>query len=350
MNILENDTYNNDLKYISSLDVLWENLKNKTIFISGATGLIGSCFVDAIMYCNEIYNLNCKIYALGRSETKVKERFNKWLKTGLLKFIKYDINEGIVNTECDKVDFVLHLASNTHPVAYSTDPIGTITTNIIGTRNMLEFAKEHYCERFIFTSSCEIYGENRGDVEKIEEDYCGYINCNTLRAGYTESKRCGEALCQAYIKQKEMDIVIARLTRTFGPTMLMTDTKALSQFIKNGINNENIILKSKGEQFFSYTYVIDAVAGIIILMLCGENGEAYNISGEGIKLKELAKIIADISKTKVVFELPNETEKEGYSKVTNSILSSEKIEKLGWKANYKIEIGIKNTIKILKSK
>ena len=71
MNILENDTYNNDLKYISSLDVLWENLKNKTIFISGATGLIGSCFVDAIMYCNEIYNLNCKIYALGRSETKV---------------------------------------------------------------------------------------------------------------------------------------------------------------------------------------------------------------------------------------------------------------------------------------
>lgn len=95
----------------------------------------------------------------------------------------------------------------------------------------------------------------------FDEDYCGFINCNTLRAGYPESKRCGEALCQAYIRQKGLDIVIPRLTRSYGPTMLMSDSKAVSQFIKKGLAGEDIVLKSKGNQYYSYTYVADAVSG-----------------------------------------------------------------------------------------
>lgn len=348
MDILKNEVYQNDLKYVSMLNLPWEKLKDKKIFISGSTGLIGSCMIDALMYCNEKNNLNCKIYALGRNEIKAKERFSEWWKTGLLEFIQYDVNEPLNNNN-NKIDFILHLASNTHPVAYSTDPIGTITTNIIGTKNMLDFAKEHNCDRFVFASSCEIYGENRGDRESFNEEYCGYIDCNSLRAGYTESKRCGEALCQAYIKQKEMNIVIPRLTRTFGPTMLMTDTKAMSQFIKNGLNNENVVLKSKGEQIFSYTYVIDAITGILTVMLNGKNGEAYNISGDKIKLKDLANYIAEISNTKVVFDIPDEVEKDGYSKVMKSILVSDKIKKLGWTPNYGIKEALINTISILKT-
>ena len=136
------------------------------------------------------------------------------------------------NIAIDTVDYILHLASNTHPMQYSTDPIGTVTTNIIGVQNMLDFAVDHNATRFAFASSNEIYGENRGDVEFFNEDYCGYINSNTMRAGYPESKRCGEALCQAYKAQKGLDIVVPRLTRSYGPTMLMSDTKAVSQFIR----------------------------------------------------------------------------------------------------------------------
>ena len=223
------------------------------MLISGATGLIGSFLVDVIMHQNKVEELQCKVYALGRSEEKAKARFGYCYESEWFQFIPYDINKPFVRDDIGDIDYVLHLASNTHPVAYATDPIGTITTNIIGTQNMLDFAHAHHAKRCAFASSNEVYGENRGDVEKFDERYCGYIDCNTMRAGYPESKRCGEALCQAYIKQKGMDIVIPRLTRSYGPTMLMSDTKAISQFIRKAIAGEDIVLKSEGTQYYSYT-------------------------------------------------------------------------------------------------
>lgn len=349
MQIYENKLYQEDVKYIASLNLPWEKLNNKAVLISGASGLIGSCFIDTIMECNK-KGMNCKVYALGRNLQKAKKRFNYCWNSPLFEFITYDINEPLIGKDIENVDYVLHLASNTHPVAYATDPIGTITTNIIGTKNMLDFAVEKNVTRFAFASSNEIYGENRGDTEKFDEEYCGYINSNTMRAGYPESKRCGEALCQAYIQQKGLDIVIPRLTRSYGPTMLMSDTKAISQFIRKAICNEDIILKSEGTQYYSYTYVADAVSGLFTILLSGKCGEAYNIADDSsdIMLKDLASIIANTSGKNVVFELPDELEKSGYSKATKARLEGEKLRNIGWVPKYNIVQGIERTIKILK--
>ena len=265
-------------------------------------------------------------------------------------FIVHDINLPLDDIFPNKIDYIIHLASNTHPVAYATDPIGTVTANIIGTNNLLEYAVNHKTRRFMFASSNEIYGENRGDVEFFDEHYCGYIDSNTLRAGYPESKRCGEALCQAYLKQKDLDVVIPRLTRSYGPTMLMSDTKAISQFIKKGIEGEDIVLKSEGTQYYSYTYMLDAVAGLLTVLLKGDSGNAYNIADESgdIMLKDLASIIAGYADRKVVFELPDDVEKAGYSTATKARLAGSKIRKLGWKPRYNIRDGIIRTIEILK--
>lgn len=349
MQVHESKLYQEDIKYIASLNLPWKNLNNKVILISGASGLIGSCFIDTIMERNK-EGMNCKVYALGRNIDKAKKRFKYCWNNPLFEFITYDINEPLIGKNIGVVDYVLHLASNTHPVAYATDPIGTITTNIIGTKNMLDFAVEKKVTRFAFASSNEIYGENRGDIEKFDEEYCGYINSNTMRAGYPESKRCGEALCQAYIKQKGLDAVVPRLTRSYGPTMLMSDTKAISQFIRKAICNEDIILKSKGTQYYSYTYVADAVSGLFTILLCGKCGEAYNIADDAsdIMLKDLATIIADTSGKKVIFELPDDLEKAGYSKATKARLESSKLRAIGWEAKYDIMQGIQRTVDILK--
>lgn len=347
--MIKQDLYLEDVSYVASLTLPWDKLKNKSILITGASGLIGRFLVDVLMMKNIKDQLNCRVCALGRSVEKAKNVFDSYWNDDNFKFVSHDVNEPFVLEEDIHIFYVVHMASNTHPIAYASDPIGTIASNIIGTNYLLDFANRVGCERFLFASSNEIYGENRGDTELFDEKYCGYIDCNTLRAGYPESKRCGEALCQAYVKQKDMDVVIARLTRSYGPTMLSSDTKAISQFIKKGIAKEDIVLKSEGKQFYSYTYVSDAVSGLLTVLLKGECGQAYNIADESsdIMLKDLAELIAEHAGKKVVFELPDQTEAAGYSTATKARLNGNKVKALGWNARYDIQGGITRTLDML---
>ena len=204
--------------------------------------------------------------------------------------------------------------------------------------------------RFLLLSSVEIYGENRGDTEMFDESYCGYLNCNTLRAGYPEAKRVSEALCQAYIAEKGVDAVMIRLPRCYGPTMRMSDSKAAAQFIKKAVRGEDIVLKSEGNQLYSYAHAFDAVLGILWVLLTGETGQAYNLADErsNIKLKDLAKLAAEHAGSKVILDLPDETERRGYSTASKALLDAEKLRALGWKANYDINTGIRETINILR--
>ena len=76
MNLYQNNLYLEDIAATAQLDLPWEKLQNNSILISGSTGLLGSFLVDVLMTKNE-QGLNCKIYSLGRSEKKAKERFTK---------------------------------------------------------------------------------------------------------------------------------------------------------------------------------------------------------------------------------------------------------------------------------
>lgn len=336
--------YQQEMNRITKLSLQWQKFERKTIMLSGATGMIGKCMIDVFMLYNETiaqHGSEIRVIAISRNEAKARERFADYWDKECFTYLPCDVNVAI--PECGHVDYIVHAASNTHPLQYSQDSVGTITSNVLGTKNLLDYAVAHGAKQFCFVSSVEVYGENRGDVEKFDEKYLGYIDCNTLRAGYPESKRLGETLCNAYKQTYDLDFVIPRLSRCYGPTMLTSDTKAISQFIKKAAAGEDIVLKSEGTQKYSYSFVTDAVAGILYAMLLGQPGEAYNVADEAsdITLKELAETLAEIAGTKVVFDLPDETERRGYSTATKAMLDASKLETFGWKAQVHMPEGLR---------
>lgn len=339
--------YQEELRYILQQYDTKRLLQDKIIAVTGARGLIGGELIDAVMLGNRTEGLNCKVYAVARNKEAAVERFRDYLTSDFFRLVQADINSDEIQIE-ENIDYFVHGASNTHPVYYSSRPIETILTNTVGTYCVLDFASRHHCQRFLFLSSVEIYGENKGDTESFDENYLGYLNCNTLRAGYPEGKRVGETLCQAYIKEKGLDCVVARISRCYGPGLLKEDTKALSQFLNKACNGEDIVLKSKGDQYYSYVYAADVVSALFFLLGNGECGEAYNVTGKesDITLAELAELIAGMSGKQVIFQIPGETEQAGYSKATKALLDISKIQKMGWKSQYPIKEGIRRTLEM----
>ena len=130
----------------------------------------------------------------------------------------------------------------------------------------------------------------------------------------------------------------------------MSDSKASSQFIKKALDNEDIVLKSKGEQLFSYTYTADAVGAMLHILTHGAEGTAYNIACDdcNVRLKDFAMLCAEWAGKEVVFELPSETEQKGFSIATRAILDNARLLSIGWKPAYTMKDAVWRTLEILR--
>lgn len=331
--------YHEDIKNILKVRDIYA-LNGKSFLITGATGMVGVMLIDVLMALD-----NVTVYAVGRNKDKAKSRLGEYFDNPNFHFIEHDVC--VPFDDNLNVDYIIPMASNTHPLAYSKYPIETILINVKGAEHALNLAKK--CgATVIYTSTNEVYGNAVND-EPFTEDSNGKLNLANARSCYNESKRTAESLCQSYITERGVNVKIARLCRIFGPTMLESDSKASSQFIKKAIDGEDIVLKSTGEQFFSYTYVADAVSGLLEVLLHGEVGVAYNVSSEktDVHLKDFAGICAEYNNRDVVFELPSETERQGYSVAMNAILDNTRIKGIGFVPRYDMHDAVTRTIKIL---
>lgn len=338
--------YQEDLKRILQTDGI-KQLQGKRLLITGATGLIGVCLIDTLMLYSQ-QGADIHIYATGRSKQSATSRLGEYFEDEHFQFIEQDVCQPL--PAWLNVDYIIPLASNTHPLAYSQYPVETIYINVKGAEYALQKATE--CgATVLYPSTVEVYGNARGD-DNFTEDYTGKLNLATARSCYTESKRLSEALCQSYIAEYGVCVKIARLSRVFGPTMLTSDSKASSQFISKALTGEDIVLKSKGEQLFSYTYVADAVGALLYVLLKGENGMAYNIANEdcNVRLKDFAQLCAEWTDRQVVFELPSETEQKGFSIAQRAVLDNTRLIQLGWKPIYNMKEAVSRTLNILSNR
>lgn len=336
--------YKQDILHVFEQDLPWDKLSGANILVTGATGLIGGCLVETLMMNPK---RDYQVFASGRNEERARKRFKDYADDSAFRFVKYDVMKPLESEI--HFDYIVHAASNANPKFYATQPVEVMKANIDGVSNLIEYGISHGMKRFLYVSSGEVYGE--GDGRVFTEDYSGYVNCATPRACYPSSKRAAETLCVAYAAEYGVDVVIARPCHVYGPHFTEQDNRVYAQFIRNVLRGENIVMKSTGEQFRSWCYVVDCVSAFLHILLKGECGEAYNIADakSNISIRELAEMIADMGNREVVIDVPDVNEKRGFNVVTKSVFSTIKIEKLGWIPRTHITSGLYNTIIELKN-
>lgn len=329
-----------DIDYIAKSNMIaWNMLEGKSILVTGATGLIGSQIVFALDQYNQLNDGKIKIYALVRNAEKAEKIFENHGE--YVKVVVGDIRSAIAIE--DEIDYIIHGASMTSSKEFVDYPVETILTGMTGTDNVLRFAREKNVKSMVYLSSLEVYGVTDPDKKSVKEAEYGYIDQLVPRSSYSEGKRMAECLCISYGHEYGVPVKIARLSQTFGPGVSYSDNRVFAQFARCAIEGENIVLKTKGETFRNYCYIRDAITGILCVLLKGKLNEAYNIANKetGISICDMAHLVADDIAQKqinVVFDIAEDLSKFGYGPTIKIALDTDKIEKLGWKA----EVGIKD--------
>ncbi len=338
-----------DLENIYQRKIDWEKLKNKTMLITGVNGLIASYLTYLLMYLNDEYHMNIKIVGLARNEKKVRSKYGALLERNDFEVFYQDVSNKIQFE--GNVDFIVHAASPTGPKQFMSEPVDTILANVMGTNNLLEFAREKEVDGFLLLSTREIYGSGAKDFV-TEEDY-GIVNPTLVRSCYPEGKRLSETLCAAYRRQYQINCKVVRIAHTYGPGMLLRDGRVVGDFLGNIVDGQDIVLNSDGSGTLALTYIADVVAGILMTMF-NFSGFVYNISNstETVTVKRLAEILTELFAEKDIhlrFEILDDTAKAGYLANKLGFLDSEKAINEGWQAATPLAEGMKRTVRFFET-
>lgn len=314
-----------------------EQLRGKDILVTGGTGLIGYNVLQELAAVRKEYNL--RLHALVRSKSRAFQRFSAFLDS--VNLIEGDVC-GEIRFE-GKLDYLIHGASVTSSRFFVEQPVETIMTSVMGTRNLLELARAKGVTSMVYLSSMEVYG-TASCREPLTESMVSYLDPLNIRSSYPESKRMSENLCVAYAKEYGVPVKIARLAQTFGPGMQPQDRRAIVQFIESALENRDIEIKASGESSRMYLYTFDAVSALLTLLLSGEDGAAYNLANKDTycSIRTLAETVVRIcgSSSRVLVNTGSEEERRIYPPDSFLRLDTAKLEALGWQPMYSLEAGM----------
>lgn len=290
---------------------------------------------------------NTTVIALVRNRQKAEKRFGHLLNSANFKIVVQDVTAPIEIAE--KIDFIIHAASQASPKYYKTDPVGTLSANVLGTINLIELARKNNVTSFLFFSSGEVYGEVKAEDIPIKEDTFGYLNCANVRACYGESKRMGENICVSYHEQYGVPAKIIRPFHTYGPGMALDDGRVFADFVANVVNKQDIVMMSDGSAIRPFCYLRDATLGFLTVLTKGESGQAYNVGNpnEEHSILELANIIVGLYPEfglKVIKNKPIADANYMKSPILRNSPNIDKIRQLGWLPNVTVYEGFKRTI------
>ncbi len=308
--------------------------KKKKILVSGGNGFLGSHFVDSAV------SRGFSVVVVDDLSTSKEIQVSKDVKFFRQKVEKFKTVE--------KFDVVLHLAARPSPEDYIKNPLSTIDSNDIGTRNMLEIARKSDAT-FLYTSTSEVYGDP--ETLPIPESYFGRVNPNGLRSCYDESKRFSEALVKAYERQYGLDIRIERPFNVYGPRIREDGFygRVIPRFIDQALRGQPLTVHGDGKQTRSYLFYTDwleATWKFIDTKIA--RGAVLNIgSGEEISVLSLAEKVIKMtgSGSKITHLPPREEDPK-----RRAADSTKAMDLLNWKPSVSLDSGLAETINWLRQK
>ena len=318
-----------------------EWFRDKRILVTGATGLIGSAVVDELLRMNASKNQGLSVVVAGRSRARLEKRF---ARRDALEFADYDALQPLRVKE--GVDVIIHAASPASPDLFVGKPVETMLANVNGINEILKYAVAHPAVKIVYVSSSEIYGKAQPRENGFREEDSGFVDILSPRSSYPMGKRAAETLCASYAAEYGVDVSIVRPGHIYGPTATENDRRVSSLWPRMAARGETIVMKSAGTQVRSYTYCVDCATAILTVCEKGEKGEAYNIANpnSACSIRRLAELIADAGGVDLRVEVPTDAERTAFNPMDNSKLDASKLVALGWRAEYDIERGVRETI------
>ena len=340
------------MEEIHSRNIEWNEFNGKSLLITGAYGMLASYLVFFLIYLREYHKIELSIIAQGRDERKASARFGKYLEKDYFTFLNKDIfSESNSSLE---VDYVVHAAGISNPRIYPINPVEVLYPNAIGTYNLLKKCNPQKLKTFLYFSSGDIYGKVE-DEQNITENTIGCVDPLDIHSCYGESKRMGETICYSYYKEYGFNTVIARIGHTYGPTMdIENDPRVFSSFIKNAVDNKDIVLHSDGSAKRPFCYISDAVTAYILLLLKGKGGEAYNVTNteQFLSIRNLADIISKLPEKNLNVVIQKRKENDSYIKNTLNLMNKpieEKLKALGWSHSVDVKEGFSRVYNYFKN-
>ena len=308
--------------------VEYNKLKNKTFLITGAKGYLASALIRFLLYLNNTYNLNIFIYATTRNPNNIPDYI---VENQPIKYISFDIFDSLQYNK--SIDYLIHSVAPTSRLEFINHPLETFDVINIGTRRALDFAKKHNVKSMLYLSSVEIYGSPK-TTELVKESDFFALDPNEIRNCYPLGKKITEYLCNTYYKVYNLPVNIVRPSSVQGLFQPYTEDRIFNQILRCILEHKDFVMKTKGETAKTLIYTMDAITGMLAILLSGKYGETYNLTDNRtfFKMKDIVQDLFDHFNTglKVIFDLELDAN-TGYIAPLSYNLDTTKLESLGWK-------------------
>jgi len=294
-----------DLNYIlQQTHSLWNELKESALFITGGTGFIGSWLLETFAWANDHLDLNLSVTILTRDIEAYQRKAPHLVNHALFRFIQGDVRDFVFPQE--KFSHLIHAATEASQSLNDEHPQLMFETIQQGTQHILEFCTVAHIKKLLFLSSGAVYGKQPSHLSHLYETYENSEIALHALSAYGRGKRAAEALCLSHAKQYATEIKIARCFAFVGPYLPLDKHFAIGNFIRDGLVQLPIHIKSDGRAYRSYQYAADLIISLLHLLCRGESCKAYNVGSElAISILELAKLVADCFEPRLPIYLAN---------------------------------------------